>query len=178
MIKDYIVREERPEEFPAIHNLVETAFETARVKDGTEQDFVDRLRASGGYIPELALVAAGDAVLLGHIMLTRLVFKADSGVAPRALLLAPLSVLMEYRGQGIGAALVAEALRRARESGFQAVFLAGDPGYYGRFGFVRSDSLGVRCGESIPPQFLLALELEEGGLTAGEVDMSVEREIP
>ena len=47
------------------------AFETARVSNGNEQDFVNRLRASGSYIPELALVAEENGKLVGHIMLTK-----------------------------------------------------------------------------------------------------------
>lgn len=169
-----LIREERPDEFPRIYSLVEAAFKTARVADGDEQEYVDRLRASDRYIPELALVAVGaDDELIGHVMLTVLPYVSDDGRAVRTLLLAPLSVLLEYRSKGVGAALAREAMRRAGVMYYQTVFLAGDPGYYGRFGFRRSDSFGVRCDSAIPPQFLLAAELTSGCLGAGVVDMTV-----
>ena len=168
---DYLIREESPRDFQAIYHLVQTAFQTANVKDGAEQDFVDRLRASENYLPELALVAACGDTLIGHIMLTRAEFKAAAGDPPKALLLAPLSVPLEYRNYGVGAALTREALRRAAEMGHDAVFLAGDPAYYGRFGFKRADSFGVTCALPIPPQFLLAAEIRSGSLVEGEVIM-------
>lgn len=67
-----IIRRETSEEFPRIYALVKTAFQTAKVADGNEQDFVSQLRAGGGYIPELALVAEENGSLIGHIMLTRI----------------------------------------------------------------------------------------------------------
>lgn len=51
------IRPERPAEFAALYDFIKTAFSTARVADGDEQEFTDRLRAGEGYIPELALVA-------------------------------------------------------------------------------------------------------------------------
>ncbi len=49
-----IIRRETPEEFARIYALVKVAFETAKVTNGKEPDFVNELRGSGGYIPELA----------------------------------------------------------------------------------------------------------------------------
>lgn len=46
-----IIRRETPEEFSQIYDLVKVAFETAKVSNGKEQDFVDQLRGSGNYIP-------------------------------------------------------------------------------------------------------------------------------
>ena len=61
------IRQAKPEDFDAIYSLVKTAFQTAKVSDGDEQDFVLKLR-KGHYIPELELVAEEDGVLIGHIM--------------------------------------------------------------------------------------------------------------
>ena len=65
----FTVRQEREAEFPAIYELIRTAFATAEVSDGDEQDFANRLRIHGNYIPELALVAECQGKLIGHIML-------------------------------------------------------------------------------------------------------------
>ena len=66
-----IIRRETEEEFPQIYDLVKVAFQTAKVSDGKEQDFTDHLRASGGYVPELALVAEEDRKLIGHVLFTK-----------------------------------------------------------------------------------------------------------
>jgi predicted N-acetyltransferase YhbS len=42
-----IIRQEKPIEFPTIYQLVKAAFETAEASNGKEQDYVNRLRASG-----------------------------------------------------------------------------------------------------------------------------------
>ena len=46
----FTVRQEREAEFPAIYELIRTAFATAEVSDGDEQDFANRLRIHGNYI--------------------------------------------------------------------------------------------------------------------------------
>lgn len=75
----FTVRQEREAEFPAIYELIRTAFATAEVSDGDEQDFANRLRIHGNYIPELALVAECQGKLIGHIMLTRTVVTQNDG---------------------------------------------------------------------------------------------------
>jgi putative acetyltransferase len=166
------IRPENPSEFDAIYAFVETAFRTARRSDGDEQDFVDRLRGRGGYIRELALVAEDEGRLIGHIMLTRLSVAAANGPRP-ALLLAPLSVALERRGAGVGTQLAHEALRRATAQGHKAVFVVGDPGYYGRFGFVPSVRFGIVNTNGIGEAHVMALPLAPQGLrdAAGTVSL-------
>ncbi len=163
------IRPEQAAEFPALYQLVKAAFQTAEVSDGTEQDFVEGLRAGGNYLPELALVAERDGVSIGHVMLTRVPLRTDDGRVVRTLLLAPLSVVWSERRKGIGAALMREVLDRARALGWQAVFLVGNPNYYQRFGFREAGEYGVVFTEDIPAKFVLALELEPGALSGGEV---------
>ena len=64
------IRPETPADFAEIHALVKTAFEPAKVSNGDEQNFVDRLRAGPTYSAELALVAVEDGEIVGHVMLT------------------------------------------------------------------------------------------------------------
>lgn len=168
------IRPERQEEYRAITQLVQTAFATAKVSDGTEQEFVKHLRASGNYIPSLALVAVEEEELIGHIMLTRTRLHPTKGGEVAVLLLAPLCVKLEKRNQGVGGALVEASFRQARQLGYPAVFLLGDPAYYGRFGFRAAEGYGIReSSKTLPGEFVLACELEQGALQgkAGEVDI-------
>lgn len=165
------IRQEKPEEFAAIYELVKTAFETAKVADGDEQDYVDRLRASDVYIPELALAAIEDGVLVGHVMLTKIGMRTDDDRKVKTLLLAPLSVALPQRGRGVGGQLVEEALRRAAAMGYDAVFLVGDPAYYSRFGFKLASEFGVEYTGKVPPQFVQACELHPGGLATGSINV-------
>ena len=59
------IRQEQPEDFPAIYELVQAAFLTAEQADGTEQDLVVSLRHTAQYVPKLALVAEKEGQILG-----------------------------------------------------------------------------------------------------------------
>jgi predicted N-acetyltransferase YhbS len=160
------IRPENKTEYDIIYQLVKTAFETARMKEGDEQDFVDRLRASGNYIPELALVAEEDGKMIGHIMLTRTYVESENGKF-EALLLGPLSVLLEHREKGVGSKLARTSLSLARDMGFKAVFLAGNRAYYSRFGFVPALRYGIKCNIEVPEELIeniMACELVPNAL--------------
>lgn len=157
MTENVVIRAEETADFAGIYALVKEAFATARVSDGTEQDFVTRLRSGRNYIPELALVMEKDGVLIGQVMLTRQAIKSDKAV--KALLLAPLCVALPERNRGYGQALIAEALKRAAALGYQAVFLVGDIAYYQKAGFERADRWGIDNVDNIPAQHVLAREL-------------------
>jgi len=158
-----LIRPERRSEFPRLHELVKTAFATAKVSNGDEQNFVDRLRAGAGYIPELALVAEDEGALIGHIMLTRTFVSTAAGPRP-VLLLAPIAVVVERRRQGLGARLIEEAFRRARALGHGAVALVGDPAYYSRFGFRPCADFGIANANGIADRYVMAFELAPGAL--------------
>jgi predicted N-acetyltransferase YhbS len=159
-----IVRQEHPSEFQSVYDLVKIAFQTAKVSDGNEQDFVNKLRASMNYIPQLALVAEEDSKLVGHIMLTKTYVTMGNSKFD-ALLLAPLSVRLEYRRRGIGSKLVRQSFELAKNLGHSFVFVVGDPAFYGRFGFTSSALFGIKHVPTIPVQFVMVHELFAGALS-------------
>lgn len=157
------IRPEQPSEYVFLYNFVKVAFETAEVKNGNEQNYVDRLRASDGYIPELALVAEETGEILGYIMLTKTYILTGKNRV-EALILAPLSVKLSHRKQGIGSKLVQESFRIAKQMGFQSVFVVGNPKYYGRFGFKSSVRFGIRHVPEIPEPYVMGIELTPNAL--------------
>ena len=56
-----------------------------------------------------------------------------------------------------------DTLRRAAELGYNALFLVGDPEYYGRYGFRNAVSLGFQNASGVPDPFLLARSLNPDG---------------
>ena len=106
------IRPAQAGDYSQIYSLVQTAFATAKVSDGTEQDFVLELRRRDTYRPELELVAEENGQLIGHILLTNLpVPGAPQGL--RGLMVAPLCVRLEDRSRGLGGQLLHEGGRRA-----------------------------------------------------------------
>ena len=150
-------------DYLAIYELVRTAFRTARVSDGAEQEFVYELRARPGYRPELELVAEEDGRLAGHVLLTEQAVGTDKP-GLRGLLVAPLCVRLDRRGRGLGAALLHDGLRRGRNLGYTAAFLVGDPAYYGRMGFQAAGGFGLVNATEVPDRYVLARALVPGAL--------------
>lgn len=168
-----LIRQEKVDEFPQIYDLVKLAFQTAKVSDGKEQDFVNQLRSNGNYIPELALLAEENGKLIGHIMLTRTyIFNGVNHF--ETLLLAPISVVVECRNKCVGASLIRESFRLAKEMGYGSVVLVGDPAYYHRFGFRPALTFGIKNINNIPDEYVMACELSPDALheISGTIDFS------
>ncbi|MGH3009676.1 MAG: GNAT family N-acetyltransferase [Gaiellaceae bacterium] len=92
------------------------------------------------YEPDLSFVAEEDGRVVGHVMNT---WNEIDGSDQRVLQFSPLGVLPEYQRRGHGSALVRASLDAVRARGEPLLLLEGSPKYYGRFGFVRADELGL-----------------------------------
>jgi putative acetyltransferase len=101
---------------------------------------VEELWGSEWYEPELSFVAEAGESVVGHVMNTWVGLEASS---VQLLQLSPLGVLPEHQGQGHGSALVRASLDAVRERGEPLLLVEGSPRYYGRFGFVRADEVGL-----------------------------------
>ncbi len=161
-----IIRREEPQDYGQIHALVKAAFAIHDYSDGTEADRVDACRSLEHYIPELSLVAEEDGQIVGfillHTMQIRYADRTDVQVE-----VAPLAVRPDCFRQGIGAALLKEGCKRAKEMGYSAVFLCGHPSYYPRFGFVptcRYEIFHVKDTDKNAP-WCMVKELKEGYLS-------------
>lgn len=158
-----IIRQTQKADYPTVYDLIQTAFRTAEHRDGNEQDFAVGLRNRDTYIPELDLVAVIEGQLVGHIMFTKTYVTKPEGIRYPTLMVAPLSVLLEYRNKGVGSALMKEGLRLANAMGYQTAFLVGDPGYYGRFGYKPTHIYNIRH-ENIPAEYVLVKEMTDNAL--------------
>ena len=169
-----IIRQETERDFPQIRAFVKTAFQTAHRADGTEQDYVDKLRSGNTYLPALALVMEdenADNKLIGHIMLTKIAIKGAASMPKNMfeiLLLAPVAIDETYRNKGLGSDLIRDSLARAKDEGYAAVILVGDPHYYGRLGFVSADRFRIQNKQNIPNENVLIYELTPGILDGME----------
>ena len=140
---------------PAIREVLLAAF-----PGPGEADLVDSLRSAGDCVIEL--VAEDDGAVVGHILFSPM-------RAPfRALALGPLAVAPHRHKQGIGSALVEAGHPIAREQGWDAVFLLGDPAYYQRFGYdvaLAADFLSPYSG----PHFMVLALRGALPVTSGDV---------
>lgn len=149
----------RPEEISdqsEVHTLIKEAFETAEHSDGNEQDLVMALRKSESYLPKLSLIAEINKEIVGHIMFT----KANIG-ENEVLVLAPLSVKVNYQKQHIGTKLINESHKIAKELGYEYSIVIGSDLYYPKFGYVPAEDFGITVPEGIPSKNFMAIKLLE-----------------
>lgn len=81
-----------------------------------------------------------------------------------SLALAPVSVLPEFQGKGIGSALINYTHDKARNLGFTSIILLGHENYYPKFGYKLADSFGIELPFDVPKENCMAIELIENGL--------------
>ena len=120
--------------------------------------FVERIRASEHFIPELALVAEDSSGVIAHVMLSWV--GIEGGSRPRILNLTPMSVRPDRQRHGVATRLIGDALGRAEAAGEPAVMVEGIPGYYPRFGFEPAIPLGfISPDPKIPDEAFLIRRL-------------------
>jgi len=123
------IRDESPQDWKAVYQVVSSAF-----GQSAEAEVVEELRGAGHSV--ISLVAEEDGRIVGHVLLSNM-------EAPfPALALAPVSVIPARQRCGVGSALIARAVNRARDENWAAIFVLGDPNYYERFGFDREAAAG------------------------------------
>jgi putative acetyltransferase len=131
-----VIRVAREEDWPGILEVHRAAFEPEDVPR-----LVQELRGRADlYEPELSFVAEEDERVVGHVMNT---WNEIAEAEVRVLQLSPLGVLPAHQRQGHGSALVRASIDAVRARGEQLLIVEGNPAYYGRFGFVRADELGL-----------------------------------
>jgi len=163
-----IFRQENKNDYAAVFNLIQRAFEKEEMSDYSEQYLVERLRNSEAFIPELSIVAEINQNIAGHILLTRIKVINNKNEEFESLALAPVSVLPEYQGKGIGGKLIETAHKKAKELGFGSVILLGHENYYPRFGYEIAKKYGIKLPFEVPDENCMAIELIKGALEGVE----------
>ena len=125
MVNAITPRISQPDDLAAIEALYRDAF--------PDEDLVPLVGALlAGRDDVLSLVSTDGADVTGYGVFTncRVV-----GTEDKVALLGPLAVDPTHQHQGIGGAIIRDGFRRLTRDGVGWVFVLGDPGYYGRFGF-------------------------------------------
>lgn len=124
---------------PAIERLYTAAF-PAEERDLVANVAMDLL--VGPSVPDtLTFVADDDDDVIGHIAFSPATCDTDPTL--RASILSPLVVEPRSQGKGIGRALIEVGFESLRSIGVDAVFVYGDPDYYGRHGFEVEPAAGL-----------------------------------
>ncbi len=158
LVEDVFTTWGGPEEGPLVRRLVE------------------EIRAKKYYVPELELIMVDETdAVIGYAMFSR--FHIEGKYEDELLLLSPVGVKTELQRQHISKELLEYGLARAKELGYKAVLVEGDPRNYNPRGFKTSVDYGIYAGEKVQlpsPECLMINELVPGTLEhmSGAVDYS------
>lgn len=148
------IREEIASDVPAREALLDRCLGERRSAKSSERLREGRLPAEG-----LALTAERDGAVVATVRLWHV--EADGRPA---LLLGPLAVSPELQGEGLGKAMMREAIWRAACRGHGAILLVGDAPYYERFGFTAAPMAELAMPGPVERERFLGLELRDGAL--------------
>ena len=151
------IRAETLEDRAAVREVNEAAF-----RRPDEAALVDALRGAGA--PLVSLVAVKNGSVAGHVLFSPISIEPEPRGGFSASGLAPLAVLPHHQRRGIGSRLVRKGISAGRRSGYDTVFVLGDPAYYRRFGFAPAAARGLRCEFSALDKAFMVAELRPGAL--------------
>ena len=158
------IRNEKASDYRAVEKLVREAFWNLYVPGCNEHFVMHNLRNSNDFIPELDFVAEKEGQIVGQIVYSRGIIKYTQGAEKEVISFGPVSVLPAFQKQGIGTALISHTINLAREMGFLAICIYGDPRYYSRFGFRCAEKYEIKTADDKFAVALLVLELKQGVL--------------
>ena len=147
--------------------LVEAVFTASETpEEGTlVRRLVEEIRSKKYYEPRLELLMLEGEEVVGYVMFSR--FHLEGKYEDELLILTPVAVKTQLQRQHISKDLIEYGFEKARELGYKAVIVEGNPRNYRSRGFVTSADYGITAHESVGlpvPECLMVKELIPGGL--------------
>ncbi len=158
------IRQEEKKDYKEVFKLIENAFKGEKFTDHKEQFLVERLRKSESFIPELSLVAEIDEQIVGYILLTKIKIIDNNSKVTSSLALAPVGVLKNFQGMGIGAGLIKKAHEVAKKLNYGSIILLGHEKYYPKFGYKMMKNYGIKLPFDVPDKNCMLIELTDNAL--------------
>ena len=152
-----------------------TQFQDAR-EGRMVRALVEEIRAKEFYVPQLELLMVDEQdSVIGYAMFSR--FHLEGRYQRELLLLTPVAVKTELQRQHISKDLLEYGFGKAREMGFLAALVEGNPKNYNPRGFRTSADFGIVAGPNVhlpDVSCLMVKELVPGALEhiSGVVDFS------
>lgn len=152
---------------PAL-DLVEAVFTDYENPEDAKitRNLAAEIRSKRFYLPELELIMVDEKdEVIGYAMFSR--FHLEGKYENELLILTPVAVKTELQRQHISRDLIEYGLEKAKEMGYKAVIVEGNPMNYRSRGFVTSAPFGITAHESVglpAVECMMVRELVPGGL--------------
>lgn len=164
ILMDIKIRLEENRDFREVENLTREAFWDVYKPGCNEHLVLHKLRKESVFVKELSLVALNHDKIIGNIAYSKSKVINENKEEFEVLCMAPLSVLPDYQGKGIGSLLINTSLKKAKDMGFNGVIIYGNPDYYHKFNFKNAKEYNIKTYEEENFEFFMALELYKDGL--------------
>lgn len=161
---DILIRLEEENDFRNVEHITREAFWDVYRPGCCEHLVVHKIRKVPAFIKELSYVACEDDKVVGNIIYSRAKVVNQENKEFEVLCMGPLGVLPSCQGKGIGSLLMNYTIQKAKEQGFKAIIIFGNPDYYRRFGFVNAEKYGIQTSSGENFDAFMALEQFDGAL--------------
>lgn len=159
---------------PSLHLVQQVFTDHEDEKEGKlVRALVEEIRSKRFYLPELEIIAVCEGEAVGYAGFSR--FHLEGKYEDRLLLLSPVAVKTQLQRRHISKRMIEYGFEKAREMGFEAVIVEGNPRNYNARGFVTAAEKGIFPGKSVhlpAIECLMVKELMPGALESikGTVD--------
>ena len=168
-----LLRTERADDWRAVEELVREAFWNVYEPGAHEHWLLHQLRKTEDFVASLSVVAIDEMQrIVGYVAYSKARLMLDCGSEKTLLCLGPIAISPDCQKKGVGTELIQTTLELARQEGWGAVTLMGDPRYYRRFGFRVAERWDIRASNGMWATGHLMLELVPGFLEAGQIQES------
>lgn len=161
------IRLENENDYKNVENMTREAFWNIYKPGCDEHLMVKQLRKSAAFIKELNFVACDEEKIVGNIIYSKAKVVNNNNEF-EVLCMGPLGVLPSYQHKGIGSLLMNHSINAARNLGYNAVIIYGNPNYYHRFGFENAEKYKIQTSFGENFEEFMVLELYKD--SAFEID--------
>lgn len=162
MNRNYIIRQERDEDFLIVEKLTKRAFFNVYRPGCSEHYVLHKFRSNPDFIKELSLLLELDGKIISHVMYARASIKNSQGKTVPIATFGPFSVMPEFQKQGYGEALLRHSFTLARAASIPAIAIEGDYDYYNKYGLKKGKDVGIIYEDDPTADYFLIKELEDG----------------
>lgn len=130
-----IIRLEEEKDYFETENLTREAFWNVYREGCFEHLIIHNLRKDKSFVKELDYCIEINNKIIANIVYAKGKLKLENGNIREILIFGPVSVLPKYQKKGYGEKLINYTIEKAKELGFDAIVIMGNPNYYKKFGF-------------------------------------------
>lgn len=163
-MENLTIRRETPADYRAVEALTREAFWNVYQPGADEHYFAHMLRKHPDFVPELDFVLEREGEIIGSILYSRTRLIGEDGTVKPILSFGPICIAPQDQRRGYSRRLIEHSFACAREMGYDAVVIYGNPANYVGRGFVSCKKMNVCLAGDIFPTSLLVRELIQGAL--------------